>query len=1110
MDLKEKTALWMKRFHGRTDVYARKWYDNGRGNYSPVCSKFWSPGCHIKLKDGISCAKCEIRQYEAITHDSVLKHIQGIEEHSVYLVREDSTVTFGAIDFDCKPNRDPKTSYYFEEVMMASRACDEYGIKHAIARSTSDGFHLYIFFDKPYPAAKAKAVMVELIFERAGFMEKDRLGIKNIPEFFPKQTSVLPDNLGNPIKPPMVESRFPVERNCWVTNENVMIPADQQWEYFSKIPCNTAEHFDQLIKDSGLTVDEIKTVVSSGDKFTRIGGGRYDKTTGEWDPPTVGSMEKLIHGCAAFRRLREKMDTGYQPGHDEGFALFQCGALHTQDGMDYFKAGKVPGWGATDKDWKQLMQSVDKNYAPWTCKTMQSKGVCVPGTKCFDKRPKTETIHGQKVLREDLPEDQWPDPSPIRYATGVGEEFLAQLLIELDALDAVTDEAKRGATIREIAARAQSFDKDQQTILKQAIEKKGFMKKRDLNAMFKQAEKERSDEATRVASSRTDVRNVVGVLYRKLRPFGYEVSRKVKGSSDGFAPICNFDMIIREVKTVMDDDDPMPKAKYYKGVYAYDGIEKPFEMTAADFFDNSELFVQTGSALDMRAGLQKSCVDDFRSAVQAFSDSPAETIYRAAQGWYEDAYIMPKVMVDKLGVRGNEEKPLDVVRGSHAQFLGFKYISDSENKEVLFHMKTELFKAFPRGPLFIGIAHTMLAGIISPLGLREKPTLWYEGLSGRGKSTMAYLLQQFYGNFTVFQNWTGTYKAMLDYCHRFKDTVLVIDDYKSFNDTQKYAAEMTVQYGYDGNSRSALGRDGGQRGDKGSRCLLICSGEDTPFGQASIISRMLIIPYPKLVASETKGAYAKCIEMQEYYCGITPRFIHFFLNQDINKIKREINSVRDELESPVRDKLNAPRICMHFAWNFVAWKLFMGFMLESGAMGKDEHDALVEEHRKYVVEYRDLTIARCAAEQHGRVFLGVLRELIMSGRASITGLNGFENEHAKAIGFVRPSDPDAVYIHPSIAVNEAKRESVHLNTKISLKALGEQMIADGIIMDHDDGTDTKMVVDPNRFNEKDGRKVQGRMWMMRLDRLGIEGEQKKPSAPVSMNLENPIIKDGLI
>lgn len=981
---REKTALWMKRFRGRPDVFARKWYDKetGKGNYSPVCSKFWSPGCHIKLKDGVSCAKCEIRQMTPVGHETVMKHLQGCEEHSIYVVPEDGMIYFGAIDFDCKPNRDPKHSYYFEEVKRVSEACDRLGIKHAIARSTSDGFHLYTFFDQPYSAGKYIAVMRELVFEQSGLMELSRQGLKSLPELFPKQTSPGGEGgLGNPIKPPMIETRWDVERNCWVNNENIMIPADQQWEYFSKIPNNTAEIFDQLIEDYGLKITEEKVIVTSGGKFVRIGGGSYNKETGEWLPPTNGSMEKLISGCGAFRRLREKMDTGYQPGHDEGFALFHCGALHTQDGMKYFEDGKVPGWGQSDKDKKQLMQSVDKNYSPWTCRKMQEKGICIPGTKCFDKKPPAEIIQGQKVIRDDLPESEWPDPSPIRYAVGEGEEFLVKLVAEIDALDTETDETKKGAKIREIAARAQVFDKDQQILLKQHIEKKGLMKKRDLNNLFKQAEKEKTEELTKIASSRSDVRNVNGILYRRVKPHGYEVSRKVKGDAEGFTKVANFDMTIHEIREVADEDRHGTKNASYRGLLIADGVERKFEIPADDFFDNSGLFRFIGKALHTRAGIQKPDMEDFRSAVLAFSTGCRHVIYRASPGWYGDGYAMPSVFVDADGVRKNDAVPVEIPERA-LQSFDFKLVQESELRELLAHIRQDFLQAFPRGPLMVLMGHVVLAFAARKLGINKKPTLWLEGGTGGGKTDLLHGGQSFYGEFQALLSWTSTGLGMRAMSNRAKDALLAVDDFKDLPGQMKAALEF-IQYSYDAAERAALTKEAKVRETAVPHATNAASGEQIPSGHSSVLGRMIIVPSEEFDMASTRPHYDEVIRRRGEYCAITPYLIHFFIRSDTKALSREISETVGRLEEGFERVVNGIRICKHLAQSYVCTAIFLRFLVHYGVMEERESGERLKGHFEYLKTIRDQMAVDVSDENDPEIFVSTLMELLESGAVDL-------------------------------------------------------------------------------------------------------------------------------
>lgn len=977
---RQKAELFRMRFHGRDDVYARKWYDKeGNGNYSPVCQNVWKDKCHIKLKDGIGCSKCEIREFAPVTDESVWKHISGSEEHSIYVIKENGMIDFGAIDFDCKPNRDPKTSYFFEDVKKTADVCDELGIKYVLARSTSGGFHLYIFFDKEYPAAKFLAVIQSLVFERTGFAENRRLNVRLPPEVFPKQTSPGGQGgLGNPIKPPMIEARWGAERNCLIDKDNVMIPADQQWEYLAKAPINTAEIFDGLLEYYGIEVrEEVQRVVSVSGKVIRVGGGVYNKDTGEWTPPTEGSMEKLIEGCAAFRRLREKMDTGYQPGHDEGFALFHCGALHTQDGMKYFQDGKVPGWGATDKDWRQLTQSVEKNYSPWTCRKMQEKGICIPGTKCFNKLPPTEMIEGQKVTNPDnLPEDQWPEPSPMRYSKGIGDEFLAKLTREVDALDSETDTEKQVVKIREIVARAQVFDKDQQTILKKHIEKKGFMKPRELGKVFNQAEKEKTEELTKTAASRSDTHLINGKLYRKLKPYGYAVSSKVKGNSEGFSSLSNFDMVITEVKFVVEDDEIRPKAKYYRGVFLYDGCEKTFEIEATEFYDNTELYKMAGTSLDMRAGIQRSDIEDFRSAVQAFSSNCKQVKCRASPGWVDDAYCMPSVIIDKNGIHPNSTVPIEIPEASLRAY-DFKIVQLAVLLCLLDHIKKDLFAAFQPGPTLTLMGHVVLAFAARRLGIFKKPTLWFEGVTGQGKSDLVHSGLNFYGDFQRLLGWTSTGLGLRAMSNRAKDALLVVDDFKDMQGQSKAAIEF-VQYSYDGAGRAALTKEADLRSDTEPRATNVVSGEQVPTGHASVLGRMIIVPSEDVDVKATRVHHAEVMKKRGEYCAVTPHLIHFFLGLDAEALKQEIEDTTGHFENGVERVVNGVRICKHLAQSYVCSSVFIRFLVHYGVMDESESTEWLTRHFDYLKGIRDQMAVDVSEENDADIFISTLHELLES------------------------------------------------------------------------------------------------------------------------------------
>ena len=76
-DSVEKIKLFMSRFMGRDDVYARSWENKKKGTsgYSPSCVNEWKPGVCAKTKG--SCAGCAHKEYAALDEAVIDQHLRG-------------------------------------------------------------------------------------------------------------------------------------------------------------------------------------------------------------------------------------------------------------------------------------------------------------------------------------------------------------------------------------------------------------------------------------------------------------------------------------------------------------------------------------------------------------------------------------------------------------------------------------------------------------------------------------------------------------------------------------------------------------------------------------------------------------------------------------------------------------------------------------------------------------------------------------------------------------------------------------------------------------------------------------------------------------------------
>ncbi len=107
LSLEEKVALFRGLFHGREDVFARRWYSrsSGKSGYQPVCLNEWNRQLCDKRK--YKCTECPNRQFKELDYEDICKHLEGKEINccdviGVYAILQDNKCNFLCADFDDK------------------------------------------------------------------------------------------------------------------------------------------------------------------------------------------------------------------------------------------------------------------------------------------------------------------------------------------------------------------------------------------------------------------------------------------------------------------------------------------------------------------------------------------------------------------------------------------------------------------------------------------------------------------------------------------------------------------------------------------------------------------------------------------------------------------------------------------------------------------------------------------------------------------------------------------------------------------------------------------------------------------------------------------------
>lgn len=201
--LEEKVAIFQGLFQGRSDVFAKRWYSetSKKSGYQPVCEREWNPDFCDKRK--YKCADCPNRQFAPLSYIHLFNHLAGKDKWGrdvigLYPIRKDNTCCFLCADFDDKSCEHG----YKNDVLAFVNVCKAWKVPCYIERSRSgNGAHVWIFFQTPIPASKARKLGNTILTEA---MNKEmRLSFKSYDRFFPNQDTLPEGGLGNLVALPL-------------------------------------------------------------------------------------------------------------------------------------------------------------------------------------------------------------------------------------------------------------------------------------------------------------------------------------------------------------------------------------------------------------------------------------------------------------------------------------------------------------------------------------------------------------------------------------------------------------------------------------------------------------------------------------------------------------------------------------------------------------------------------------------------------------------------------------------------------------------------------------------------------------------------------------------
>ena len=246
LSIDERLRLFQSLFKGREDVFARRWFSKttGKSGYQPVCINEWKQGICDKKK--YRCVICPNRNFAPLTTQDMYRHLEGKDEYccdvvGLYAIMQDNSCAFLCADFD-----DKNCKYgYKEDVLAYVGVCREWLIPYAIERSRSgNGAHVWIFFEAPPPASKARRLGNAILTE--AMTRNGQMSFNSYDRFFPNQDYLPEGGFGNLVALPLQGQARRKQNSVFVDNDFLVYK--DQWAFLYNLKKIQESTIDQLLR----------------------------------------------------------------------------------------------------------------------------------------------------------------------------------------------------------------------------------------------------------------------------------------------------------------------------------------------------------------------------------------------------------------------------------------------------------------------------------------------------------------------------------------------------------------------------------------------------------------------------------------------------------------------------------------------------------------------------------------------------------------------------------------------------------------------------------------------------------------------------------------------
>ncbi|MGV7107479.1 TOTE conflict system archaeo-eukaryotic primase domain-containing protein [Flavobacterium sp. U410] len=225
-------------FKGREDVFSVRWEKLGKSGYMPAYQ--YDPYHYRAHKmNGGTFANYPHKTYLPLTDNEIQKQLNGVQQIGIYPLLQDNTSWFLVADFD-KQN-------WKEEAVTFLNTCKKNNIPAYLERSRSgNGGHVWIFFNKPYPAIRSRKVFISILEQSGVFSMFDKSS--SFDRLFPNQDFLSGKGLGNLVALPFFKPALENGNSCFI-NPETFEPNTDQWQFLKETERVSIDILEKLFQE---------------------------------------------------------------------------------------------------------------------------------------------------------------------------------------------------------------------------------------------------------------------------------------------------------------------------------------------------------------------------------------------------------------------------------------------------------------------------------------------------------------------------------------------------------------------------------------------------------------------------------------------------------------------------------------------------------------------------------------------------------------------------------------------------------------------------------------------------------------------------------------------